>query len=112
MDTQIEAGSGILKIVHGYFGDQADAQDQLIQQLKDDGFGGVVCNVPHDQYLEDEGKWASFASWAARAKKAGLTLWLYDEDGYPSGTAGGVTLRDHPELAAMGLFTSTASTDR
>lgn len=100
----------ILKIVHCFFGDEAAAQDRLIEQLKNQGFGGVVCNVSQDRYLEDEEKWASFSSWATRAKKAGLALWLYDESGYPSGTAGGLTLRDHPELAAVGLLISTAHT--
>ena len=111
MDTPANECRGILKIVHCFFGDQAADQDRMIRQLKDDGFGGVACNVSQDRYLEDEEKWASFTSWVAKAKKAGLALWLYDESGYPSGTAGGLTLRDHPELAAMGMLTSTATTN-
>jgi hypothetical protein len=32
-----------------------------------------------------------------RAKELGLAFWIYDEDGWPSGTAGGRMLADHPE---------------
>jgi hypothetical protein len=42
------------------------------------------------------------------AKQAGFALWLYDERGYPSGNAGGITLRGHPEWEARGLLVATA----
>jgi len=32
------------------------------------------------------------------AKKTGVEFWLYDEDGWPSGTAGGQVMRAHPEF--------------
>ena len=62
-------------------------------QLQAQGFGGVVCNVSFDQYLESEAKWEAFTRAVNEAKKAGMALWLYDERGYPSGNAGGITLR-------------------
>lgn len=37
------------------------------------------------------------------AEKLGMTAWLYDEDPFPSGAAGGRILMDHPEYAARGL---------
>ncbi|HOJ11722.1 MAG TPA: glycosyl hydrolase [Clostridiales bacterium] len=37
------------------------------------------------------------------AKKNGLKAWLYDEDPYPSGAAGGKVLADHPEYRAKVL---------
>jgi hypothetical protein len=65
-----------------------------------------VCNVSFDSYLESDAKWQAFTRAVNEAKKAGMALWLYDERGYPSGNAGGITLRDHPEWEARGLLVS------
>ncbi len=97
------ADARILKIIHNW-PDRPDGQDQLIGRLSVQGFGGVVCNVSFDQYLESDAKWLAFVRAVNEAKKAGLALWLYDEKGYPSGNAGGIVLRDHPELEARGLL--------
>ncbi len=70
----------------------------------------MVCNVSFDQYLESDAKWSAFARAVNEAKKAGLALWLYDERGYPSGNAGGITLRDHPEWEARGLLVADTET--
>ncbi len=40
---------------------------------------------------------------ALEAKKLGMKVWLYDEDPFPSGMAGGRIFLDHPEFAARGL---------
>jgi hypothetical protein len=101
------ASSRMLKIIHGW-PDPPEAQDQLIHRLGTQGFGGVVCNVSFDQYLESQAKWQAFTRAVGAAKKAGMALWLYDERGYPSGNAGGLTLRDHPEWEARGLLISQA----
>jgi len=37
------------------------------------------------------------------AKRLGLGFWIYDEFRYPSGIAGGLLIRDHPELRARVL---------
>ena len=37
-----------------------------------------------------------------------MTLWLYDERGYPSGNAGGIVLRDHADWEASGLMVARA----
>lgn len=100
----------ILKIVHGW-PDDPKAQDARISQLKAQGFGGTVCNVAFDGYLENETKWQSFLRAVQRLKAEGLALWLYDEKGYPSGTAGGIVLRNHPEWAARGLLIADASAE-
>jgi hypothetical protein len=100
----------ILKLVHMLPDDPA-AQDSLIQTLVSQGFGGMATNVSFQGYVEDEAKWKSFLSAVAKAKAAGMSLWLYDEKGYPSGTAGGITLRDHPEWEARGLLIADATSD-
>jgi hypothetical protein len=101
--AQPPADARILKIIHNW-PDQPNAQDGLIRRLRAQGFGGVVCNVSFDQYLESDTKWLAFARAVKEAKKAGFAMWLYDERGYPSGNAGGITLRDHPEWEARGLL--------
>jgi hypothetical protein len=105
--TNPPAESRILKIIHPW-PDQSQAQDQLIRSLFGQGFGGVVCNVSFDDYLESESKWQVFKRAITEAKKAGMALWLYDEKGYPSGNAGGIVLRDHPEWEAHGLLIADA----
>jgi len=104
------AQARILKIIHSW-PDASPAQDEFIRQLTRQGFGGVVCNVSFDDYLVSETKWRSFQRAVAEAKKAGWALWLYDERGYPSGNAGGLVLRDHPEWEASGLLLADAATD-
>lgn len=97
----------ILKIIHNW-PDAAAAQDEWIARLRGQGFGGVVCNVSFDQYLRSGAKWQAFVRAVTAAKEAGFALWLYDERGYPSGNAGGLTLEGHPEWEARGLLVAEA----
>lgn len=103
------AATRILKIVHS-LPDDPEQQSMLLLGLASQGFGGIVTNVSFTNYLEDESRWEAFATGVAKAKAAGMTLWLYDEKGYPSGTAGGITLRDHPEWEARGLLIADETT--
>jgi len=105
--AQPPADARILRIIHNW-PDQPDAQDLIISRMSTQGFGGVVCNVSFDNYLESETKWLAFKRAVQAAKQAGFALWLYDERGYPSGNAGGLTLRDHPEWEARGLLVASA----
>lgn len=107
--AQPPAEARILKIIHNW-PDPPETQDQLIGRLHAQGFGGVVCNVSFDQYLESDAKWNAFVRAVNEAKKAGFALWLYDERGYPSGNAGGITLRDHREWEARGLLIADTET--
>jgi hypothetical protein len=101
--------SRILKIIHSW-PDDSSAQDAMIAQLTRQGFGGVVCNVSFEEYLQSQVKWNAFQRAVTAAKKAGWTLWLYDERGYPSGNAGGLVLRGHPDWEAQGLLIADAAT--
>ena len=101
------ARARVLKIVHG-LPDAPEAQDALLRKLLAQGFGGIVCNVSSKDYLESEAKWKAFRRGVEEAKKSGMAMWLYDERGYPSGTAGGLTLRGHPEWEARGLLIADA----
>lgn len=76
--------------------------------LRERGFGGIVTNVStwHD-YLESDSEWALFAYLADECERLGMRLWVYDERGYPSGGAGGLTLRDYPEGEARSVVSVT-----
>lgn len=83
--------------------DIRQAIHQRLVELASWGFGGVVANVVPPDYLENEREWAVFFAGVEEAANLGMRIWIYDEDGYPSGAAGGVVLRDHPEYEAQGL---------
>lgn len=100
----------ILKIIHNW-PDRDEDQDALLDRLDRQGFGGVVSNVAFDGYLESEPKWAAFRRGIEAARGRGMAQWLYDEKGYPSGEAGGLVLRDHPDWEAEGLLIADARTD-
>lgn len=42
-----------------------------------------------------------------KAKAEDMLVWLYDEDRWPSGTAGGIITRDNPEFASKNLLITT-----
>ena len=68
------------------------------------GYGGVVMNVDYKEYLQKPEALELFFESAKYAKSKGMKVWIYDEQYYPSGSAGGLTLVDHPELEAIALF--------
>jgi hypothetical protein len=78
-------------------------QDSLIQAYLDNGYGGFAMNVPFSHYLEDEAMKATLR-FCEKARKAGMELWLYDEQGYPSGNAGDIVIRANPDWECMGLY--------
>lgn len=69
------------------------------------GFGGVVTNPSHrGSYQDFLNSIPQLKTTIGEMEKRNLDFWLYDEFGYPSGYAGGETLKDHPELEAKGFF--------
>jgi len=78
-------------------------QEQMIQEHLNNGYGGFTINVPYEHYLTDKGMKATLR-FAEKAKEAGMELWLYDENGYPSGNAGDLVIRENPDWESMGLF--------
>lgn len=107
------AVSRLFKIVH-HPPEEPEAQEALLAQLVDLGFGGLVVNAWGPGYLAVDENLHRLAAFVERAKAAGLILWLYDERGYPSGTAGGLTLENYPllEVHALQAGSQTTSGDR
>lgn len=75
-----------------------------LQVLIDRGFGGIVTNVStQNHYTQNDEEWQVFAHLAAECERLGLRLWIYDEKGYPSGAAGGLTIAENPDFEATGV---------
>jgi hypothetical protein len=85
-----------------------DAQDAYLAWLQERGFGGMTTNINFGDYLRKEDSWKALRRGVEEAKKRGMALWLYDERGYPSGNAGGQTMKGHPEWEARGLLIAQA----
>ena len=79
---------------------------EFADELSKGKWGGSAFNYPHGgpTYLQDQAGWDTFLASVKACKDKGLLVWIYDEMGYPSGRAGGLTLKDHPEYEAQGLF--------
>ncbi len=78
----------------------------LVEQLsryKECGLGGVVCNVAFKDYMRSEENWKTLGRAVGALSKLGLRAWIYDEDGYPSGSAGGLVLKENRDFEAMEL---------
>ncbi len=77
---------------------------EYLHMLLDRGFGGIVTNVStRNDYLQSEEEWQVFAHLAAECERLGMRLWVYDENGYPSGGAGTLTLSENPDFEATGV---------
>lgn len=84
---------------------QPEKQDSILGRYLANGYGGLATNVNWtDDYLKNEREWDSFYRFVRAAKSRGMNVWLYDENWYPSGMAGGYILEGHPEWEAEGLF--------
>ena len=100
-----------LKIVHGWpyaedapFEEKCEAVKKKLQYLAECGFGGVVTNVRWNKnYTKDDDEWAVFRFVLDEVDRMGLRAWIYDENGYPSGGAGGLTLEEHPEYECRAI---------
>jgi hypothetical protein len=100
-----------LQIIHGMDAYLLDPEhlmgeegiDRRLELLKRMGLGGIVTNIGFKDYLMSERQWEIYRYGLRKADDLGLVMWLYDEKGYPSGTAGGIVTRAHPEYTALGL---------
>jgi len=77
----------------------------IADKLDDLGFAGVVGNVPYGPgYPNDAGEWELTEKSFRNIISRGMTTWIYDEKGYPSGTAGGVVVDENRDFIAEGLY--------
>lgn len=68
-------------------------------------FAGIVGNVQYNMdFPNDESAWRKTETGMREYIARGMHTWIYDENGYPSGTAGGYVTEHHPEHIARGLY--------
>ena len=67
------------------------------------GLGGLATNVSFNEYLRSEKRWQDFCEMIDLLAKHGKTIWIYDEQGYPSASAGGLVLKENPQFEALEL---------
>jgi hypothetical protein len=92
---------GVEQMVPG--GGPAKAKSEPLRFYKDRGLGGVVCNVAFRGYMDSEENWKNLVAGVEAFDKLGMVVWIYDEQGYPSGAAGGQVLRENRALEATEL---------
>ncbi len=90
-----------MQIVHGV--PPAQATPPAMKKLKELGIGGIVCNVNFDKYLVSQTHWDTLVRAVEACRDIGLIVWIYDEEGYPSGAAGGLVLKRNPAFEAIAL---------
>ena len=103
------ASARLLPIYLGDVVNKGDQFEDVLQEILAEGSGGTVMSMPWINYLQKECDWKVFRKSVLRARELGMRLWLYDERGFPSGTAGGETLKGHPEWAARGLHAAVTN---
>ena len=99
-----------LKIIHNFpypaeatLDEKKNVVKNYLSDIQSRGFGGIVNNVCTRNYTLDPTEWQVFAFVADECERLGLRLWIYDEDGYPSGAAGGLTIAENPDFEATAV---------
>jgi hypothetical protein len=90
-----------LQMLHAL--DPKRANPEGMKFYRDLGLGGIVSNVNFHDYLVSEKNWQTLIAGVDACAKLGLIVWLYDEKGYPSGSAGGLVLQENRAWEAMEL---------
>ena len=91
----------IYPIIHDNLGDETD-----FEFYRRCGFAGVVGNVRYTkmQFPNADSDWQRVSAGFRGIARHGMTSWIYDEEGYPSGSAGGYVTETYPEYIAQGLY--------
>ena len=91
---------GVYQIIHGGAADPSRAA-----HFDECGFAGIVGNIPYSrEFPENKKEWSDTEKGMREYIRRGMHTWIYDEKGYPSGTAGGYVTENHPEFVAKGLY--------
>lgn len=97
-----------MPIIHDFLGVKGTTYGEKIQTILSTGAGGFITNDAWTaQYLINDRKLGNLDEFIKEATKAGLRIWIYDEKGYPSGSAGDLVCKDNPEYQAINLLQRT-----
>ncbi|MCP9610962.1 glycosyl hydrolase [Coprobacter tertius] len=88
--------------------------DRMMQSYKENGFGGVFIHPRvglQTEYLSQE--WYDLVKYTVnKGKELGLDVWLYDENSYPSGFAGGYVPDLMPQSYNEGIGLNMQQSDK
>ena len=73
-----------------------DGEVLPIAKMREAGIGGVMLFMGRHKYLHDEEAWNNLKTTIRLAKDAGMQVWVADDNGYPSGQAGGLVVAANP----------------
>ena len=71
------------------------------------GIGGVMLFMQSNGYLRSDDAWRNLETNIRAAREAGLQVWVGDDNGYPSGMAGGLVVEADPALESRALVALT-----
>jgi len=74
-----------------------------VEKMKEAGIGGIELFMESDGYLKTEVAWENVRKNIEAANQAGLQVWMADDNGYPSGMAGGQLVEADPAFEVRGL---------
>ncbi len=87
---------------------------QSLEELKEQGFGGIFVHPRYGmvtEYLTDD--WYELFNYTLEvAEELGMYVWIYDENSYPSGFAGGLVPHYMPDSYQHGQSLRLHKTDR
>jgi len=78
-----------------------------VDKMRESGIGGAMLFLSSHNYLRDEAAWSNMLASIRLAKKAGLQVWVADDNGYPSGMAGGRVVEANPRFEVRVLQSVT-----
>jgi len=78
-----------------------------VDKMKEAGIGGIELFMQSSGYLKSDGAWDNVRKNIEAAKKAGLQVWMADDNGYPSGAASGLVVEADPAFEARCLMEVT-----
>ena len=80
-----------------------------VSQMAAAGIGGVQLYMQTNGYLQTAEAWANVSNNITALKAAGMQVWMTDENGYPSGMAGGRVVEANPAHESRCLIMVTTN---
>ena len=78
-----------------------------VDKMAEAGIGGIELFMQSFGYLTSDDAWDNVRKNIEAAKKAGLQVWMADDNGYPSGAASGLVVEADPAFEARCLMEVT-----
>ncbi|MDD3469289.1 MAG: hypothetical protein PHE53_04835 [Thermoguttaceae bacterium] len=85
---------------------------EFVENYQSLGLGGLVLNTPFGaEYLRNAEAWNRVRDAVEACRRLGMIVWIYDEDGYPSGTAGTLVYDTNPDFQSQEMVYDRNATE-